>query len=80
MAFLDRFKGKITKIGKEGIHEVIGMESAPVAKTGSTYYSDQHTAYKSKSFSFQQTTRLTQTNKLFQNLKFRSSQETPNKE
>jgi hypothetical protein len=48
MSFLDRFKGKITKIGKEGIHEVIGSESAPVAKAGSTYYSEQPTTYKSK--------------------------------
>jgi len=48
MSFLERFKGKMTKIGKEGIHDVIGGESAPVTKSSSTYYSE-HTAYKSNS-------------------------------
>lgn len=32
MSFLDRFKGKISKIGKEGIHEMISTEAAPIAK------------------------------------------------
>lgn len=32
MSFLDWFKGKISKIGKEGIHEMISSEAAPVTK------------------------------------------------